>query len=90
VEGSHAGGTLHVLARRSKGVVLLRVVCDAAGHAGADDVDGQLDVVKLRTLVEAAGGTLMAERERDRLVLSVRLDLAAALNLEKRVMARAN
>jgi hypothetical protein len=75
LNGSGAGGVVHVFARRLKGVVLLRVATDVGRDAR--DMDERLDVAALRTLVEGVGGTLVVDRESEGLVLSVRLDLAA-------------
>jgi hypothetical protein len=87
LNGSEAGGAVHVLARRLRGVVLLRVASelgsDASGAEGRSDEP--LDVTALRSLVEGAGGTLIVDRESDEIVLSVRLDLAVRRGAEKRV-----
>ncbi len=82
LNGSEAGGAVRVLARRLRGVVLLRVA--SVLGADASDAEGRsddpLDVTALRSLVEGAGGTLIVDREGVDIVLSVRLDLAAQVD----------
>jgi len=80
LHGSQADGSVDILARKVKGVVLLRAVSRLRieGFVHEDEPDSRLDVASLRALVEAARGTLVVDREGDDIILGVRLDLAAA------------
>jgi hypothetical protein len=84
--GSQAGGVVHVVARRLRGVVLLRVV-SALGTLDDEgaEADVRFDIAALRALVEIAGGTLVVDREGHDIALSVRLDLAVAREPKARV-----
>ncbi len=75
--GAGAGGTIRIDARRLKGIVLLRVTAErSAEDAEAASLGRPFDRTTLQALIEGAGGTLVVDRREDRLVLSVRLDLA--------------
>ena len=77
LSGSEGGGTVHVIARRLKGVVLLRVTSEVGtGALGGAETDDRLDGTALRNLVESAGGTLVVDRVGHDIALSVRLDSA--------------
>ncbi len=75
---SEAGGAVDVVARRLKGIVLLRVASAprrAVNHA-AGEYDGP-NVDTLRALVEDAGGTLIVDGTASGIAFSVRLPRAA-------------
>jgi hypothetical protein len=72
-----AGGAIRVDARRLKGIVLLRVTAERSDEEAETTSTKDLpELPTLKNLVESAGGTLVVDRREDRLVLSVRLDLA--------------
>ena len=72
-----ADGAIRIDARRLKGIVLLRVTAErSAEDAEAASLDRPFDRTTLQALIEGTGGTLVVDRREDRLVLSVRLDLA--------------
>jgi hypothetical protein len=79
LHGSQADGSVDILARKVKGVVLLRAASRLRIQEFVHEEEpcSRLDVASLRALVEAARGTLVVDREEDDIILSVRLDVAA-------------
>lgn len=78
LHGCQPNGSVEVLARKTKGVALLRAASRLRNQefAREEEADNRLDTASLRALVEAIGGTLVVDREGDDIILSVRLDLA--------------
>jgi hypothetical protein len=71
------GGTVSIIARQGRGVVLLRVAIEdflEEENGGASEIDGKLATA--RALVEQVGGTILVERSSQELRMSVRLALA--------------
>jgi hypothetical protein len=70
------GGCVELSASRRAGVVLLRATAEDAADASSDDMPIRA-YRALSALVNAAGGTCIAEQRGGRSSISVRLDLAA-------------
>jgi hypothetical protein len=78
LNASQSGGDVSIVARRLRGVVLLRATCSPQSDAtGASPfTPSSPSVTKLRELAEAADGTLMLEEQNTKAVLSLRLPQA--------------
>ena len=76
---SGPGDHLHLTARTLKGVVLLRLAVRPGPGSPhfLESAEGNISLAVLHQMVEAAGGTLVADRNPAEIRLSVRLDLAA-------------
>jgi hypothetical protein len=75
---SRPTATIHVLARRLKGVVLIRAQCEAAAEESGSCEGSPVEenIATMEGMVEEAGGTLIVDRQSGGLVMSIRLDLA--------------
>jgi len=74
-----AEGTVHIVTRRLKGVVLLRTTTTLPRKPAIEfgrSSEGKLDMTALQTLVDGPGGTLVADQSDGKIVVSVRLPLA--------------
>jgi hypothetical protein len=86
LNGSTRGSAVEVVARRLKGVVLVRASSKSGTGARENaESEDRLDIADLRLLVEGAGGTLVVDRDGNEVALSVRLDLAAGRLTKQRM-----
>lgn len=76
--GRQAEGAIHIVARRLKGVVLLRTTTSPRKRAIKIERSSKdrVDMAALQALVDGAGGTLVTDRREEESVVSVRLPLA--------------